>query len=168
MQRITGQAEPIILSSNRDCSEYPGIRFPIVADCLSGHLGPLVGILSAMEWSQENEPQCQWLVSIASDTPWYPLDLVGRLGSAVDRDGAEIAVCTSNGRTHPVFALWSMNVAPALRSSLEQGIRKIDAFTATFSTTTVDWPVDDFDPFFNINTPEDLQRAESLQHDVSA
>ena len=167
IERLTDQASPIVLSSNRDHCEYPGIDLPLVKDALKGHLGPLVGILSAMEWLQENEVQCQWLVSVASDTPWYPLDLVERLETAAENESAEVVVCASNGRTHPVFALWSISLASALRSSLERGMRKIDAFTADFRTVTVDWPVETIDPFFNVNTPEELAHAESLHHVVS-
>lgn len=108
-------------------------------------------------------PAARWLVSFATDAPFFPADLVVRLRQAVEGGGADMACAQSAGRTHPVFGLWPISVAGDLRRAMEtEDMRKIDAFTARYKITHVDFPAVPADPFFNINRPENLAEAEAL------
>ncbi len=79
------------------------------------------------------------------------------------RPGAEIAVAASGGRVHHVAALWPVGLAAELRRALvDEGLRKVESFAHRFSVAVVEWPVEPMDPFFNVNTQEDLARAEAL------
>jgi molybdopterin-guanine dinucleotide biosynthesis protein A len=103
------------------------------------------------------------VASFATDTPFLPRDLVVRLMARVRRERAEIGCAASGGRTHPVFGLWPVAIAPSLRKALTaESIRKVDAWTGRYHVATVDFPNEPCDPFFNINRPEDLQEAERL------
>ncbi|MGH7050299.1 MAG: molybdenum cofactor guanylyltransferase MobA, partial [Acetobacteraceae bacterium] len=74
-----------------------------------------------------------------------------------------MACAASAGRTHPVIAIWPVAIKDALRRALvEQEIRKIDRFTADYTCAVAEWPDRPRDPFFNVNTPEDLAEAERL------
>jgi len=88
---------------------------------------------------------------------------VTRLFEAVIQEEAELACASSGGRTHPVFGLWPTRLAGELRRALvEEGLRKIDRWTARYRLALVDWPGEPFDPFFNVNTPEELAEAARL------
>jgi molybdopterin-guanine dinucleotide biosynthesis protein A len=136
----------------------------VVADSIPGMAGPLAGILTGMEWLAENRPDTKMMLSIPTDGPFLPLDLVGRLAAAkMGQDGAQIACAKSGDRTHPPIALWDVDLADDLRRAMvDEDMRKIDLWTARYDLVHVEWPVEPFDPFFNANRPEDLARAEAL------
>ena len=161
--RARPQVAALLLTINdsASASQLASFGLPIAPDVVTGFAGPLAGILTAMRWAQASAPQCRWLASFAADTPFFPRDLVARLCAAMAENGAAIACAASAGRNHPVFALWPVALADALDRALTvENIRKIDAWTARFAVCQV--PFDDEegdDPFFNVNTPQDLTRA---------
>jgi molybdopterin-guanine dinucleotide biosynthesis protein A len=91
------------------------------------------------------------------------LDLVRRLAAAVTREGADLACAASNGRAHPVFGLWPVALKDALRRAMvEEGMRKVDRWTARYRLASVAFESEPVDPFFNANRPEDIEQAEKL------
>jgi molybdopterin-guanine dinucleotide biosynthesis protein A len=122
-----------------------------------------------MDWARAHRLDCPWVVTIATDTPFFPADLVARMVAAVERDGADLACAASGGRAHPVFGLWPVRLADELRAAmLDEGIRKVDVWTARHPLVEVPFAADPIDPFFNTNRPEDLAEAERLLRDVAA
>jgi molybdopterin-guanine dinucleotide biosynthesis protein A len=115
-----------------------------------------------------NAPRLVYAASLAADTPFAPGDFVARLHEARRGSGAEIAVAASGGRAHHVAALWPVALADELRRALVEGLNKVESVLRHFRVAIVDWPAAPFDPFFNLNTPEDLARAEALLRDASA
>jgi molybdopterin-guanine dinucleotide biosynthesis protein A len=163
IERALPQVDALVLNANGDPERFARPGLPVVADSVPGFAGPLAGVLAGLEWAAERRPGAEWVASVATDTPFFPDDLVRRLREAAEREGAEIAVAASGGRTHPVFALWPVRLASELRRALvEEGVRKIDLWTARFRATTVEFPTEPFDPFFNLNTPADVAEAERL------
>ncbi len=161
--RARRQVRALLLNANGDPARFSAFGLPVVADPIPGFPGPLAGVLAGLEAAARHEPPLPWVVSLAADTPFFPADLVGRMLDAVEREGAELACAASGGRTHPVFGLWPTRLAGELRRALvEEGLRKIDRWTARYRLAVVEWPVRPFDPFFNVNTPEDLGEAERL------
>jgi molybdopterin-guanine dinucleotide biosynthesis protein A len=100
------------------------------------------------------------IVSIPTDTPFLPTDLVDRLLAA--RGDAEIAVARSEGHAHPVVALWPAGLADELHRLVDEGMRRVTEFAGRHTVAYADFPVGDIDPFLNINRPEDLERAEAV------
>ena len=85
-----------------------------------------------------------------------------RLWRAIEENGAEIASARSDGREHPVFALWPVALADALRAAVvEEGVRKVDVWTARYRLAHAEFSTAPVDPFFNVNRPEDIEAAES-------
>ncbi len=127
------------------------------------HLGPLGGILAAMRWSETKN--AAWLLTVPCDCPFLPKDLWQQLQQRQEKTGADIVCSESQGRRHPVVALWSIAKNNKLRGSLEEalekGMRKIDRWTEQHHTESQVWE-ETPDPFFNINYPEDLEQAEAL------
>jgi molybdenum cofactor guanylyltransferase len=130
---------------------------------LKQHPGPLAGILAGLDWAAAYRPDAQWIFSAPGDCPFLPRDLVARLRQAVSVEGAELAIAASQGRSHPVIGLWKVAARDALREALVvEGLRKVQDWTGRYRVATVDWPADPIDPFFNVNTVEDLGEAERL------
>ena len=150
-------------------ARFAAFGLPVVADVVEGFAGPLAGVLTGMEWTRAQRPDCPWIATIATDTPFFPSDLVARLLDAVERGGAELACASSGGRAHPVFGLWPVRLADELRAAMvEEGIRKVDVWTARHRLVEVPFATDPIDPFFNTNRPEDLAEAERLLREVRA
>lgn len=163
IERAARQTAPLLLNANGPALRFADFGLPIVADVVVGYAGPLAGILTALEWAKVCTDDCHWVASFASDTPFFPDDLVNRMVKAVETEGTDIACASSGGRTHPVFGLWPVSLANDLRWSLtEESIRKIDTWTARYRVSVVEFETTPFDPFFNVNTPGDLHRAESI------
>jgi molybdopterin-guanine dinucleotide biosynthesis protein A len=163
VDRVAPQVTQLIVNANDDPRRFEGLGLPVVADSLPGHLGPLAGVLAALDWTAESEPGIEWVVTVPGDAPFLPPDLVARLHAGRRRDGAALACASSYGRTHPVIALWPVSIRGELRSAVaEQDIRRIDRFTGRYTCAVEEWPTQPADPFFNVNTPEDLAEADRL------
>jgi molybdopterin-guanine dinucleotide biosynthesis protein A len=155
--RLAGQVDEIAVSSNRlSMTAAPGIT--LLADATQTFEGPLAGIHAGLVWTRSRGHAA--LASAAVDTPFFPLGLVQRLAAG---DPARIQVARSAGRVHPVFALWPVEALDPLAAFLAQAqTRKVMAFLDEFGFDAIDFDSDPFDPFFNVNTPDDLAEAERL------
>jgi molybdenum cofactor guanylyltransferase len=165
--RLQPQVGALAINANGDPSRFAGPGLPVLPDNVPDYAGPLAGILTGLEWAATN-PACQALASAAGDTPFFPRDLVDRLAEAARRQPGMIAVASSAGRWHPTFALWPLGLREALRHFLvEEDNRRVSAFMERHGFVAVEFPVleakgEPVDPFFNINTPDDLAQAERL------
>lgn len=159
IQRARPQVKRLVLNANGDPGRFASAGLPVIADSLPGFLGPLAGILAALEWALANVPESDTVASFATDAPFFPADLVERLDEARRRAGVPLAAARSGGQAHPVFGLWPVTLAPTLASALDAGERKIDRFTARHGIAYADYPAKPQDPFFNINTPDDFATA---------
>ena len=167
LERIIAVARPqvdaLVLNANGDPARFAGFGLPVAADVVEGYAGPLAGVLTGLDWARTNAPGAQWVASFATDAPFIPTDLVARLMAAVEREGADLACARSDGRDHPVFGLWPVRLADDLRRAMvEEGLRKVDVWTARHRLAVADFSTDPVDPFFNTNRPEDLDEAERL------
>lgn len=165
--RLAPQVGALAINANGDPARLSSFGLPVAPDTIEGFAGPLAGILAGLEWAATNT-SAKRVASVAGDTPFFPQDLVRRLLEATSDETPAIAVATSGGRTHPTFALWPVDLAAALRAALvEAGERRVTAFIARHAHVEVDFAFPhvaglDYDPFFNINTPQDLAGAERL------
>jgi len=149
------------INANGDPDRFASFGLPVIADVVDGFAGPLAGVLTGLEHALTTHAEVTHVISLATDAPFLPRDLGARLTQAV-RDGADMAQARSNGRRHPVFAIWPVGIAAALRAALvDEGLRKIDDFTARMDCAVVDFEDDDagLDPFTNLNTPDDIEMA---------
>ena len=119
--------------------------------------GPLGGLAAALRYARESE--CEFLLTIPADMPFLPAELGPRLATEIA--GARAAIAASGGALHPVCGLWSVGALDALADYLATGRRSLRGFAEAVGLRAVEWPVELVDPFFNINSPEDLAAAES-------
>lgn len=160
--RLAGQCRAMAVSVNRDPERFAIFGAPLLPDDPPDGAGPLAGVLAGLEHARAHT-QATHVVSLPVDTPFAPRDLVSRLQAARRATGAEIVTARSGRRAHHVVALWSVDLAAELRAALVgRGVRRVESFTSGRKATQVDWPLGDYDPFFNVNTPEDLVRAEAI------
>jgi molybdenum cofactor guanylyltransferase len=169
IDRVRPQVAALVLNANGDPSRFARFGLPVVADNVADFAGPLAGILAGLDWTAANRPDCAHVVSLATDAPFLPADLVTRLVEGMNRQGAELACAASGGQPHPVIGLWPVRLREELRHALAaEGIRKVDLWTARYPLATVDFPVAAIDPFFNANRPEDLDRAAALLEEAAS
>ena len=163
IERLRPGVTRLSINANDDPARFAAHGLPTVPDTLADHPGPLAGVLAALDWTAAFEPSVAWVVTVPGDAPFLPRDLVHRLHEARLREGARLACAASLGRTHPVVALWPVSIRDELRHVLtERGIRRLDRFTEPYQRAVVAWDATPVDPFFNVNTSEDLAEADRL------
>jgi molybdopterin-guanine dinucleotide biosynthesis protein A len=161
LDRVDFADRPLMINANGDPARYAAFGLPVCADVIDGYAGPLAGILTGLEWVAANHSDCSHMVSLATDAPFLPVNLIAVLESAIG-DGAEIAQAMSLHRRHPVFAIWPVAIAGALRDAvIDEGVRKIDDFTACYHCVTVEFAGTP-DPFMNLNRPDDFDLATQI------
>ena len=161
--RAAPQVDLLALNANGDPARFAATGLAVVPDTVEGFPGPLGGVLAGLEWARERDPDCAYVASFACDAPFLPEDLVSRLWRAIEEEGAEIASARSDGREHPVFGLWPVSLAGALRAAVvEEGVRKVDVWTARYRLAHAGFSAAPVDPFFNVNRPEDIAEAEAV------
>lgn len=162
IERAQPQVDPLLLSANGNSLRFARSRLQVIPDVYADNPGPLAGIHAALSWMNHEEPEVEWLASFACDTPFFPTDLVSQLYAATREADTQLAVATSNGRVHPVFALWHASLLPKVAQLLDQGHHpRLQEWVNAQHPAEVDFTSDSLDPFFNINTPQDLYAAEA-------
>lgn len=167
VERLREQAAPIALNANGDPARFATFGLSIVPDEWPDFAGPLAGVLAGLRWAAKVTPHARFIVTAACDTPFFPPGLVAKLLASTQGSGPCLALAASAGRLHPVFALWPLSLADDLALSLQVGERKVMHWIGRHPCSIVEFefaPVGGslVDPFFNVNTPEDLAEAERL------
>ena len=163
IDRLKPQVGRIIINANGEPRRFAAWSLPVVPDTVGDFAGPLAGVLAGMRWSLAHAPEARFIVTAAGDAPLLPCNLAHRLFAALARDEAVIALAQSLGELHPVIGLWPVALADDLEAQLTAGVRKVLHFTRRHRTIAVPFaPVHlcglDIDPFFNANTPAELEQ----------
>ena len=128
LDRLRPQVIQIIINANGDPSRFSDFGLPVIADSIAGLAGPLAGVHAGLEWVKAHANGVRSAVTVASDTPFFPSDLVLRFLSALEDEPA-LAIAASREGVHPVVGLWPVVIAPKIEESLGHGMRKAGAFT---------------------------------------
>jgi molybdopterin-guanine dinucleotide biosynthesis protein A len=162
---LSAQCVGMVINANGDPERFADTGLPVVADSVPGFAGPLAGVLAGLDWLAAQDNGVEWMLSVPGDCPFLPDDMAERLHAARRKMGTGVPLaCARSGEwRHPVIGLWSVALREDLRKALvEEGLRKIEVWTARHGIAVADWPDTPVDPFFNVNTPEDAARAEDL------
>lgn len=149
IDRLRPQVGTLLINANRNPEVWNAFGCPVIPDRIAGYAGPLAGLHAGLHVCST-----ALLVSVPCDSPFLPADLLTRLGQALSRNNADLAVVRTRGGLQPVFALMRREVLSSLEGYLNGGGRKIDAWFDLLNVTVVDF--DDEDAFLNINTPDEL------------
>lgn len=157
--RASKQVKNLIINSNNP--ELIKItKKKIFKDIFKGFLGPLSGVYTGLKWLQKDHRNIEWLMTFPVDSPFFPSDLVINLLNNLKEE--MIVTASSDNRKHPVFSLWNVKITEDLESSLKKKNLKIESFTKKFKTKVVNFPIKDYDPFYNINYEQDLVKAKLI------
>ena len=165
IDKISPQVGSLAININGDSSRFPDYKLPIIPDSIKGYLGPLSGILAGMEWAFKNGNR--YIATVAADTPFLPDDFIKRLHTIVKSKNLNIGIAASRILSgddvfiHPTFGIWEVALKDDLRDALANDTRKIMFWAKKFKLDYYYFDTIDklSDPFFNINTPDDLEEA---------
>ena len=155
------QLDKIVLNANGDLTRFSDLEIDVIPDTIKGYVGPLAGILSGLRFAEQNGFSS--ILTVASDTPFFPVDLLSKLSNVSPQQSALISIAATKQKDklirHPTFGLWSVSLADDLEKNIYSGVRKIVLWADKHSAKTVLFPSSEYDPFFNINTQGDLEEA---------
>ncbi|MFP7674780.1 molybdenum cofactor guanylyltransferase MobA [Marivita sp. S0852] len=171
--RLAAQVDGIALNANGDPARFAAFGLPVLPDSIDGFPGPLAGVLAGLDWAAEQGADT--IVTVAADTPFFPTDLVEQLTNAATGmthplvlaatpRGAEKTKSMSKSGLirHPTFGLWPVALRDDLRAALQDGISKVVIWTEQHDGREAVFSTETGDPFFNVNTPEDLATAKAM------
>lgn len=171
IRRLRPQVSGLVLNANGDPARFAGLGLPVVADSIADFAGPLAGVLAGLDHAAAQG--ADRIVTAAADTPFLPADLVARLEAesagqalplvlaATPRDAEETRSMSRSGLVrHPTFGLWPVALRDDLRAALQGGLKKVVLWTDRHGGREALFP--EARAFFNVNTPDDLARAEAL------
>ncbi len=165
IDRLEPQVAGMALNANGDAARFSEFSIPVLPDSIDGFAGPLAGVLAGLDWAATLG--VDHIVTAAADTPFFPADLVPRLQMAAEDTDTGMALAASPHPTRgllrqPTFGLWPVALRDDLRDALQDGVRKVVQWTDRHGAALAPFAVAGFDPFFNVNTPEDMKTAQSL------
>ena len=159
VQRLRPQVDQIIINANGDAARFHTMGLHVVADQIESGGTPLAGLEAVLSHAAARGFDA--LISVPSDTPFLPLDLVVRLS------GSQAAVAVSAGQEHYLTGFWSSSLAESLHGEITQkNLRRVRDWFRICGARKVEWDSKPFDPFFNINTPNDLALAQNWINSV--
>ena len=148
----------IIVSNNKILKDYITIK-----DCIDGQLGPLVGVLSAMKWIKKNNQPFKWVATFPCDTPFFNSSLIDKFIESSKLNDSPLYFAKSEKKRHNIFGLWSLKLIEILEKDIiNNNHRKVEKWANKIGVKTINISYKELDPFFNINTKEDLVEAEKI------
>jgi molybdopterin-guanine dinucleotide biosynthesis protein A len=154
LDAVTPQSSDVLINTNSDPAPFLKFGQPVLPDAISGFQGPLAGILTGMLWSRKRHSRRVHLLTVASDAPFLPDDLVARLSHSLIQQRADIAIASSPEGTHPTIGLWPVDLAERLEHDLMEGsVRSVHQWISSFRVACAEF---DSLALANINTPADL------------
>ena len=161
--KVKKYLKDLIIITNKENEFFSKNSLTTVKDCIDGQLGPLVGILTAMKWAKENSPKYSWIATFPCDTPFFPESIISKFIEESKKKESLILCASSHGRKHNIFGLWSLDLYDKLYNDLVNNkVRKVQDWTKVNNIKNLEFEFKDYDPFFNINTNEDLEFAKKL------
>ena len=160
------QNTKIIINSNFDNQVFLNTEFTIIKDVKENFQGPLAGIYSAMKWINKKKLNIEWVLSVPSDTPFLPKDILEVFKSKI-KNNINLLIARYKNKAHPVIGLWHISLLNSLETELNSNNRKIMNWVQKNNYDFVDFENQLYDPFFNINTKEDILEAERIDKIIS-
>ena len=159
LHKIKSKFNNVVIVSNNSFSK----DYTIIKDCVEGQLGPLVGVLSAMKWIKKKNLSYKWIITFPCDTPFFELIIIDKFIEASKLNDSLLYFAKSAKKRHNIFGLWSMELIEILEKDIiENNYRKVEQWANKIGVKTINISYDNIDPFFNINTKEDLAEAKKI------
>ena len=163
IDKVKKYLKNVIIITNKKDEFFLKKNLITVEDCIKGQLGPLVGILTAMKWAKKNLKECSWIATFPCDTPFFPETIIQKFIEKSKEKNSLLLCASSHGRKHNIFGLWSIELYEKLHDDLiNKKIRKVQDWIEKNKITNVEFNFNEYDPFFNINTLDDLETAKKI------
>ena len=162
LSKISNKFEEILIvsSHNQEIKKLENVT--VIPDCFED-FGPLAGVLSSMKWVKENQKQYKWVATFPSDTPFFETAIIEEYKKRINMNDSSLYFVKSNDKRHNIFGLWSIDLLGVLEDDLlNNNFRKVEDWANKIGVKTIDIEVKKFDPFFNINTKEDFEKAKEI------
>ena len=164
LSEIINEFNEVLIVTNYPIKHLSSDKIKKIED-FKKDLGPLGGIFSAMKWARDKDKSYQWIASFPSDTPFFKKAILDNFFEKINAKESELFFMKSNKKRHNIFGLWSIDLIDQLEKDLENGSRKVERWANDIGVKTIDISFEKNDPFFNINTKEDLEKAEKIIND---
>ena len=165
LSEIVDEFKEVLLISNNEIKYNHSNKITLVEDTKKG-LGPLGGILTAMKWIRQNNKNYKWISTFPSDTPFFKKKILNNFLEEIKDYEGKLFFINSNDTRHNIFGLWSIDLLESLEKDLDNGERKVEMWANKIGVKSINMKFENKDPFFNINTKEDLIKAkEYLKND---
>ena len=165
LSEIIDVFKEVLLISNNKIKYNNSNKISLVEDTKKG-LGPLGGILTAMKWIRQNNKSYKWISTFPSDTPFFKKQILNNFLEEIKNYEGKLFFINSNDTRHNIFGLWSIDLLERLEKDLDNGERKVEMWANKIGVKSINMKFENKDPFFNINTKEDLTKAEEyLEND---
>ena len=161
LSEIIDQFKEILIVSNNSINFQSSEKITKIEDYKKG-LGPLCGVLSAMKWIKTNKRDYQWIATFPVDTPFFKRQILKDFIQNINFNESDLFFIKSNNTRHNIFGLWSINLLDKLEKDLNNGERKVELWANNTGVKIINMEFSNNDPFFNINTKEDLKKAEEI------
>ena len=162
LSKINNKFEEILIVSSHNLEIKKSENITIIPDCFDD-FGPLAGVLSSMKWIKENQKQYKWVATFPSDTPFFEISIIEEYKKRININDSSLYFIKSNNKRHNIFGLWSIDLLDVLEDDLKNNnFRKVEDWADKIGVKTIDIEVNEFDPFFNINTKEDFKKAKEI------
>ena len=165
LSEIKDEFEEILIVSNNKIHFKNSEKISMIADFEKGQ-GPLGGVLSAMKWVKQKKKDYKWISTFPADTPFFKREILKKFFKEIKIEESRLFFIKSNNTRHNIFGLWSIDLLGELEEDLKKGDRKVELWANKVGVKVIDIEFINEDPFFNINTKEDLEKAkERLKND---
>ena len=165
LEEIVDEFKEILIIANEQIKFMQSQNISVTKDFKSG-VGPLGGVLTAMKWIKENDKHYKWISTFPSDTPFFTKKELKYFYEKIRINEGKLFFIKSENTRHNIFGLWSLKLMDQLEADLERGERKVEVWADSIGVNTVNIDYKKPDPFFNINTKEDLKKAiEIMEND---
>jgi molybdopterin-guanine dinucleotide biosynthesis protein A len=164
LSEVLTEFKELLIVSNNPIEFNKSKNISIISD-FKNNLGPLGGVLTAMKWIKDNKKDYQWISTFPTDTPFFKNQILKDFHDKINLKNGKLFFIKSNNTRHNIFGLWSINLADKLEKDLENGDRKVEDWANKVGVNIIDMQFEKNDPFFNINTKEDLEKAKDIFND---
>ncbi len=161
LHEIINEFKEVLIVSNNSIKFNNSKKISKIEDFKKG-LGPLGGVLTAMKWVKENKKEYQWIATFPVDTPFFKKQILKDFIQNINLEESDLFFIKSNNTRHNIFGLWSIKLLDKLEKDLDNGERKVELWANSIGVKTINIEFSNNDPFFNINTKEDLEKAKKL------
>ena len=159
VSKIENNFKEILIVSNSDKNAFKKNNIFLTKDIIDGYLGPLVGVLSAMDWVLKNNKNYKWIATFPCDTPLFDQSVVEKIISYTNKTNKKLCFLKNNNKRHNIFGLWSVELKDTLLKDIEKGFRKVENWANKIGCEIIEINSENNYNFLNINTKEDLEEA---------